>query len=227
MTLTKEDWTSLTASGLFAGIRKEEIETLLPCLSARKRQVPAGETLVFSGDPVRFVGLVLSGELLITRQELPGTRSIVACLLPGDTFGEALAALPGTESEADVSAKENACVLLLSLSGILHVCGSACAYHTRLVDNTVTLLAKRNLTLNEKLIHVTQKTTRDKVLSYLTSMQHRAHKRSFDIPLDRQGLADYLNVERSALSAELSKMKKDGLIDYKKNHFTLIVDSEE
>ncbi len=222
MTLTAKEQEVLNGAGLFSGITGKEIETLLPCLSAKKRTYAKDETVLSAGEKVAFVGIVLSGELYAERLSLYGDRSIVQAFLPGDSFGLARAVLPDAPSDVDIMAGQDCAVLFLSPSGIFHTCGKACSFHAGLVDNAVRLLARKNLSLNEKLVHVSQKTTRDKVLSYLTAIATRTGKRSFDIPFDRQGLADYLNVDRSGLSFELSKMKKDGLIDCRKNHFTLL-----
>ena len=120
-----------------------------------------------------------------------------------------------------VLADENLSVLFLNLSKTLQMCSSSCPFHARLIENLVCVLARRNLILNEKLTYVTQHTLRDKILSYLSAESIRQHSSYFDIPFDRQQLADYLNAERSALSGELSRLKKEGIIDYQKNHFFL------
>lgn len=219
--LTDADYEIIHGSVLFKGIGSTELTSLLPCLGDRKKLYPKGTWVLQAGDRISSVGLLLSGSAHIERYDYWGNRHIVTAVLPGDIFGESYAASPGSVMNVSVQADENLSVLFLDLSKTLHMCNSACPFHTRLVDNLVSLLARRNLMLNEKLTYVTQHTLRDKILSYLSAESIRQHSPYFDIPFDRQQLADYLNAERSALSSELSRLKNDGIIDYQKNHFHL------
>ena len=224
--LTRGDIDVIQRSALVAGTRKEDLESLLSCLSAQKRPFQKGAWILPAGENTDSAGLLLTGSAHIERFDYWGNRHIVNAVLPGDVFGESYAASPESVLNVSVQADEDSSVLFLQLGKVLHMCSSACAFHTRLIDNLVMLLARRNLTLNEKLTCVTQHTMRDKILSYLSSQSVRCHSSYFDIPFDRQQLADYLNAERSALSKELSKLKKEGVIDFQKNHFRLLIPVE-
>ena len=219
--LKDSDYDAIRESVLFIGIDREELTSLLPCLNAQKKDFAKGDWILRAGDRISSVGLLLTGSAHIERYDYWGNRHIVTAILPGDIFGESYAASPDSIVNVSAQADENLSVLFLNLSGILHMCSSSCPFHARLIDNLVSLLARRNLALNEKLTYVTQHTLRDKILSYLSAESIRQHSSYFDIPFDRQQLADYLNAERSALSNELSRLKKEGLIDYQKNHFYL------
>ena len=111
--------------------------------------------------------------------------------------------------------------MFMDVSRVLTVCGSACAFHARLMRNLLAVLAEKNLQFSEKLTYMTQRSTRQKLLSYLSAESLRRGAREFEIPFNRQQLADYLSVDRSALSGELSKLRGEGLLDYRKNKFTL------
>lgn len=219
--LNDSDYEAAQKSVLFAGINRAELTSMLPCLNGQKRNFAKDDWIVRTGDRISSVGLLLSGSAHIERYDYWGNRHIVTAVFPGDIFGESYAASPGSIVNVSVLADENLSVLFLNLSKTLQMCSSSCPFHARLIENLVCVLARRNLILNEKLTYVTQHTLRDKILSYLSAESIRQHSSYFDIPFDRQQLADYLNAERSALSGELSRLKKEGIIDYQKNHFFL------
>lgn len=221
--LTEDDYEVIGKSVLFKDNSKADLQSLLSCLGARKKAFARGSVVLQEGEKITSVGLLLSGAAHIERCDYWGNRHIVSAILPSDIFGEGYAAVPGSVMDVSVQTDADSCVLFLNLTRMLHMCSSACHFHTRLIDNLVLLLARRNLMLNEKLTYITQHTLRDKILAYLSAESVRQHSSYFDIPFDRQQLADFLNAERSALSGELSRLKKDGIIDYQRNHFHLIV----
>ena len=225
--LTDEDYEVIGKSILFKNIGREDLKALLPCLGENRRTFAKDSVILRAGGKLSSVGLLLSGAAHIERCDYWGNRHIVTAIQPGDIFGEGYAAVPGSTMNVSVQADDDSSILFLDLSRMLHMCTSACQFHARLIDNLVLLLAQRNLKLNEKLTHITQHTLRDKILSYLSSESIRQHSSYFDVPFDRQQLADFLNAERSALSGEISKLKKEGIIDYQKNHFRLIVPVDE
>lgn len=225
--LTDADYDVIGQSILFQGMSRDELTELLPCLGEYKETFAKESFILRAGGEISSVGLLLSGAAHIERCDYWGNRHIVSAIRPGDLFGEGYAAVPASIMNVSVQADEKSSILLLDLSRMLHMCSSACQFHARLIDHLVLLLAKKNLMLNEKLTYVTQHSLRDKILSYLSSESIRQHSSYFDIPFDRQQLADFLNSERTALSGELSRLKKEGVIDYQKNHFRLLVPVEE
>ena len=216
----------LCGSALFAGLIPEEVERLLGCLNGVERRFKKDEYLLRAGEPARALGILLSGRLRIVRDEYTGERNVVAEIGPADVFAESYACLEERPSEVSVFAASDAAVLFIETRRLLTSCPNTCRWHARLIMNLVALLANKNITLNEKLSHVTQRSTRRKLLSYLSSEALRAGASEFDIPFDRQELADYLAVDRSAMSAELSRMSADGLIRYRRNKFTLLSPKE-
>src|SRR5699024_8999030 len=159
-------------------------------------------------------GLLLSGEVHIVQDDLWGKESILSRVGPGELFSEAYAAVPGTVSLVNAIAARESRVLLLNITRAMQPCAQACPFHRHLVRNFLACMAEKNLRLAQKITHTLPKTIRGRVLSYLSAEAIRQGGRSFTIPFSRQQLADYLCVERSALSAELSKMRQDGLIDF-------------
>ena len=211
----------IRSSRLFSGLGDEELTAVLGCLGAEERSFPKDAFVLRTGDAANDVGLVLSGSVLVIQEDIWGNRNILARSGPGQTFAAAYACAPGSRLNVSVIAEAPAAVMLLGVGRMLSVCPSACAHHSRMIRNLLGELAEKNLRLSEKLTHMGQRTTRAKLMSYLSAEAQRLGKYEFDIPFSRQQLADYLAVERSGLSLELGKMRGEGLIDFHRNHFIL------
>jgi CRP-like cAMP-binding protein len=169
------------------------------------------------------MGLVVSGCVLVIQEDLWGHRNILSKCHAGDFFGEPYAASPGAVLNVSVVADEDCDIILLNVQRLLVSCPTVCEHHQKLIRNLVGVLANKILILNDKITHVGKRTTRDKLLSYLSSVSIRQASLSFDIPFDRQQLADYLCIDRAAMSSEISKLQKEGLIKTNRNHFELTV----
>lgn len=211
----------LQNSQLFFGITLDEIESMLGCLDARAEQFSKGEYIFRSGDTSEVLGLVIHGNALIIQEDFWGNRNILSPIEQGECFGETFACAPGSVLNVSVIAQSQTTILFLNVKRILSVCPSTCSHHTQIIRNLLSSLAYKNLNFNEKITHLTQRTTRTKLLSYLSAEAKRHHKAAFDIPFSRQQLADYLSVDRSGLSVELCKMRDEGLLDFNRNHFVL------
>ena len=184
---------------------------------------PKEAFLLRAGDTADSIGLVLAGTVLIIQEDIWGNRNILSKAGPGQTFAAAYACAPGSGLNMSVIAETPVTALFLSVTRILNVCPSACSHHSRIIRNLLGELAGKSLRLSEKLTHMGQRTTRAKIMSYLSAEAQRLGTYEFDVPFSRQQLADYLGVERSGLSLELGKMKKDGLLEYHRSHFVLTV----
>ncbi|MDY3037739.1 MAG: Crp/Fnr family transcriptional regulator [Eubacteriales bacterium] len=213
----------IRSSQLFSGISENELAIMLSCLDTKKESFPKDAFLLRVGDTAESIGLVLSGSVLIIQEDIWGNRNILLKTGPRQSFAAAYACAPGSVLNVSVVAETPVTVMFLNVKRILNVCSSVCAHHSRIIRNLLGELAEKNLRFSEKLIHVGQRTTRAKLMSYFSAEAQRLGKYEFDIPFSRQQLADYLGVERSGLSLELGKMKKDGLLDFYKSHFILKV----
>lgn len=211
----------LKKSNLFSGVSSEEINAMLKCLSARLKHYKKEEFIIRSGDYIRSVGMMLSGTSLIIQEDFWGKRTIISEVLPGTIFAETYACIPTLPIEMSVISDSECDVLFLDFNKILHVCTSSCTFHTRLIQNFLSSIARRNMVLTKKMQHMSKKTIREKLLSYLSAESLKSNSSTFDIPFNRQQLADYLSIDRSALSNELSKLQEEGILTYKKNRFTL------
>ena len=209
----------MTSSPLFRDIAPADLASLLDCLDARERAYEKGAWLLRRGEWTDRLGLVLSGTVHILREDFWGSRSIVGLAGPGEIFAESYA-LAGEPLEVSVLAASDARVLFLRVETALTGCG-------QLTRNLTALLAEKNLTLTRKMRHMARRTTREKLLSYLSAQALRSGGPEFDIPMDRQQLADYLAVDRSAMSAALGKLRDEGVLEFRKNHFRLLQPGEQ
>lgn len=219
----KEFVSVIRSSLLFSGISEDELHAMLACLKAEKRSFAKGSFVLRAGDTAESIGLVLSGSVLIVQEDVWGNRNILSKAAPGQTFAAAYACAPGSRLNVSVIAETPVTAMFLNVKRVLNVCPSACAHHSRIIRNLLGELAEKNLRFGEKLTHMGQRTTRGKLLSYFSAEAQRLGSYEFDIPFSRQQLADYLAVERSGLSQELGKMRREGLLDFHKSHFILKV----
>lgn len=215
---------TLLRAPLFRGISREDLPGLLKGLDARERRYDRGETVLRRGNRADRMGLVLSGTLHIVKEDFWGSRTIVGLARPGEVFAEAYACLGNEPLEVSVLAAEAAEVLFLSGAQALP---ADLPGADKFTQNLLTMLAGRNLTLTRKIGHMARRTTRDKLISYLSAQAMQAGQPEFDIPLDRQQLADYLAVDRSAMSTTLGKLRDEGVLTFRKNHFHLLKEMEE
>ena len=212
----------LQGTKLFSGMAPAKIEELLRCLNAHPIKYGAGETIVVEGSEVREVGIVLSGHARSLRSDAAGNQLIITLLETGSFIGVLLAASRDRRSPVSVQAQEPVTVLFFSAERLMTPCEKNCAKHGLLLRNYFDSISEKSLVLHDRIDCLIRHTVREKVLAYLQRAAEEAHSGSFTIPLDRSAMASYLNVERSALSRELSRMKRDGLIDYSKNRFHLL-----
>jgi CRP-like cAMP-binding protein len=211
----------LKQSPLFKDIDSADLTALLSCLSALKRSAGKNEFIFSAGEAAVYVGIVLSGSVNVIQEDFWGNRTILTHVTPGELFGEAFACAPVPNLPVSVIAAEKSEILLIDANRIITTCPAACTFHARLIANMLEILSMKNINLIQKIEHITKRTTREKLLSYLSEQARKAKNPSFDIPFNRQELADYLSVDRSAMSAELSKMQEEGILRYKRNHFEL------
>ncbi len=214
----------LVGTSLFAGLNGEEIARVLTCLGAHTRAYDRDQVICPAGGVTSFIGVVLSGSVVMEHQDAWGNRSLLSRMGPGDTYAEMYALIPGEPMPVSIVAATDCHVLRLQAAKLGQVCGRACTFHTQLVRNLLRVMAQRNLDLTRRMFHTSPKTIRARLMSYLSDESMRARSRIFTIPYDRQQLADYLGVDRSALSNELGKMRREGLLRCVRNRFELSED---
>ena len=208
-------------SRLFSGISHDDLEKMLYCLSARAVKYKKDDFVLLAGDTTDFVGLIIDGGIRIIRDDQEGNSTILTELIKSEIFAEVFACAGISDSPVTIQATEATEVLWLNYRKIITVCGTNCLYHTKLVENMIQLLAEKNLLLNDKIEILSKRSTKDKLLCFFDKQRGTAKK--FSVPYNREEMACYLCVDRSAMSNELSKMRKAGLIKFKGNTFEILV----
>lgn len=212
----------LSQCPLFSGISQEELKSMLSCLDGKIIKTAKGSPVFLEGEPATFVGVVLSGKVQILRTDFYGNRSVLTVVSPGGLFAEAFACAEVETLPVSAVALESTSVLLLDCKRVLTSCPNACPFHSKLVRNLLRGIAQKNLMLTQKIRCMSQKTTREKLMEFLLEQAKQHSRAEFVIPYDRQALADYLGVERSAMSAEISKLRKAGQIDCTGSRFRIL-----
>lgn len=208
-------------ASLFNNVSSEDIPQLLQCLSSTTKTYRKGEFIYRIGDKTSSLAMLLSGEIHVQTEDYWGNQTIISEITPGNIFAEAYALSSDTPLSINAVAVSDCTVLFMRSLNIVSPCCNACNFHSQLIQNFAMTLANKNLQLTGKLEQMSQRTTRNKLLAYLSNQAIKADKTSFEIPFNRQQLADYLAVDRSAMSSELSKLRDEGLLEFNKNKFTL------
>ncbi len=216
----QEVFRTIKENSLFKGIEFADFSSMFSCLSATVKKYEKKEVIVLTGNKIDFVGIVLSGKVKITKEDLNGNQNILAEIIPTEIFGEVFACAGVSKSPVTVTASEDCELLLLNFRKIVTSCEKSCTFHNKLVENMLKIIAYKNLFLNQKVDILSKRSIREKIFCFFD--YSRNNKKEFIIAFNREELASYLCIDRSALSAQLSRMKKEGLIKYNKNYFELL-----
>lgn len=208
-------------SKIFEEISEKDLKALHFCFKTRVFEVKKGNILIDEGEPFESIVLVLDGHLRSIINDYYGNSSILADYTNGETVGVEEAFSGNTTAQYTLIAIEDTQVLTMNKYAVIKPCDNRCPRHTQFQNNLVKIISQKNIELMQKFNHITKPSTKEKVLSYLQYVSKQQNSKYFDIPFNRQELADYLSVDRSALSFELSKLKKQGILDFTKNHFML------
>ena len=207
---------------LFDSIAPADIEGMLRCFGASLKRAGKNTAILSEGDPADYVGILLRGSANVVRQDYYGVRSIVGRVEVAQMFAESFACADVATMPVSVVANEECHYLLIPCQRITVGCANACSFHSQMIFNLLKAVAARNLEFHQKLEITAKRTTREKLMAYLLGQAKLAGSSTFTIPYDRQALADYLGVERSAMSAEISRLRSDGIILSKRNEFTIL-----
>ena len=217
----KEFLPVLKNTKLFSSVGEEEIGSMLSCLGARLRTYKKGEYVLRQGEHLEEIVLLASGRVLIQKEDYWGNRSILGEIGVGEIFGEAYVAPESGALLNDVAALEDSAVFFFDAKRVITTCSSACRFHSMVVRNLFYAVSEKNRSLVQKLDHISRRTTREKLISYLSEEAKRQNRADISIPFNRQQLADYLSVDRSAMSNELCRMRDEGLLKFERNRFWL------
>lgn len=216
------DYDMLSRLPLFSGINAENVQVMLQCLGSWFQTLHKGEFPILAKDEVPYVGIILKGRIHMIHEDAWGDTAILSDLGPGHLFGETFACGAMRRSSVTFQAIRKTRILALPFHKVLHTCQNSCPFHYRLIENMLYMAADKNAQLMEKLEIVSKKTLRRKILTYLSFQAEHQDSRTFELPMSRTQLADYLCADRTAVSRELARMKQEGRIDFDKNTFTLL-----
>lgn len=209
-------------SPLFQGVKEEELTAMLGCLDGHIREYKKDTAIFRWGDKVSQIGLILKGNVHITKESYWGKESLLVRLGPGELFGEVYACVQNASFDGTATAASDVKIMFLDLKKVLTTCSSACRFHTKLIQNLLGVLAEKNLYFSRKIDCLTPHTIRAKLMEYFSQQVRVGGSRKFMVPFTRQQLADYLSVDRSSMTVELYKMKDERMIDFEKNLFTIL-----
>lgn len=212
----------LKTSKLFVGLENEEIIAMLACLGAKLSTYKKGEYVLRQGEYLSNVFILVEGSLLIQNDDYWGNRSILRQISPGEMFGESYIAPESDALLNDVAAITDSTVIFFDLKKVIGTCSSACPFHTKAVQNLFFAISEKNRKLVQKMGHISKRSTREKLISFLSDEAKKRNSSDFTIPFNRQQLADFLSVDRSAMSKELCKLRDEGLLEFDKNSFRLL-----
>lgn len=213
---------TLKRSRLFSGVGDDEVSSMLHCLQARLQTYKKGEYVFRQGQHVNHITILVEGKILVQRDDFWGNRSIMNVISVGEMFGEAYIAPDSGTILNDVIAEEDSAVIFFDVQRILTTCQSACKFHSMVIQNLFFAISEKNRKLVQKIGHMSKRSIRTKLISYLSDEAKRQNSSSFTIPFNRQQLADFLSVDRSAMSNELCKMRDEGLLTFDRNKFRLL-----
>lgn len=220
--LCEDFYDNLNVMSIFHGIEKAEMKSMLKCLGSYIRDYNKEQYIFMSDDDIDAVGIILSGKVHMIREDLWGNRTLLVTIKLGELFGETFACNMNQHATVSFQAASDARILFLPFSRVMHSCSMACKFHHRLIENMVTIIASKNVTLMDKVDVISKKTLREKIATYLLQEAGKQNSPYLDIPLGRVQLAEYLCANRSALTRELNMMKEEGFIDFDKNSFHIL-----
>ena len=218
----KKYYGQLTKNVLFKNMDVNKLEGVLNCLSAKEKCYKKNDFILLQGEQIKSVGIVLSGSINIIKEDLDGNINILAHLGTNEIFAEVFAFADIEECPVSVQAAENCDILFIDCKRILKTCDKSCLFHSTLIENMISLIAKKNILQNQKIEIISRRTTREKLKTYFNTLVLSSHSKKFTIPYNREALANFLCVDRSALSRELSAMRDEGIIRFNKNEFEII-----
>lgn len=207
---------------LFNNFNLNDLESILNCLSAKVNYYKKKDLIIQQGTHIHYVGIVLSGGIQIIKEDIEGNINILSHLGINDIFAEAFAYADIYECPITVQATENCEIIFIDCKRIIKTCNNACVFHWNLIENMLSMIARKNIMLNQKMEILSKRTTREKLLAFFNTQVQMNHSKKFSIPYNREGLAFYLCVDRSALSRELSNMRDEGLLKFNKNEFEIL-----
>ncbi|NMA67127.1 MAG: Crp/Fnr family transcriptional regulator [Clostridiaceae bacterium] len=220
--MEKEYLLSLKKCELFDDIEIDEIKALVSCLTPTIQKYNRNDIVVNIGDDFQSLGIILEGEASVYKETLSGNRFLLKKIEAGEMFGEIAAFARQKRWPAIIQANTVLTVCFIPQDRIVGRCSSLCSFHTRLITNMIGIISERALMLRKKIDYISIKTMRSKLCTFLYEHYIRNGTNMFKIPMNREQLAEFLNVSRPSMSRELSRMKEEGIIDFHLSTFKIL-----
>ena len=217
----REQIEEIASCPLFQGIQKDDLPPMMKCLGYHTASYKKGDYISLEEEDIKNIGIILRGKVDMVKEDLWGNKTILVRMKVGELFGETFACASSSISMASFCAASDADILFIPFKRVMRTCARTCGFHHRLIENMVTLIADKNRELIQKVEVISKRTLREKILAYLSVQAQVQGTKYFEVPLGRLEMADYLCADRSALTRELSNMRKEGLLDYDKNVFRI------
>lgn len=216
------DYEILMKCALFKGILAKDLPHLLQCLKVHVKHFEPGQYIFSLGDEVNYIGILLSGRVEIVKENITGNRTIIAFLTPSQLFGEGIVCTKKRLAPVSIHVSSVSSILFIPYTYIIKSCGNACSFHTQLITNMLSILGEKNFLLNTKIDFLILKGIQEKLITYLLLESQKNNSNAFNIPLNRNELAEFLNISRTSMCRELAVLKAENLLDYYKNSFKLL-----
>ncbi|MDD2233781.1 MAG: Crp/Fnr family transcriptional regulator [Desulfitobacteriaceae bacterium] len=207
----------LIKSALFDNIETNDLRTMLACLKPKISKFHKNDLIAAAGEKFEKMGIMLSGEAAVIKENIAGNRMIMAILQPGDLFGEAVVFSHKSVWPATIIAQKPCYAMFLAREKILGQCNKACNWHRTIIENMLRLISDKTLMLNKQVEYLSMKSMREKISSFLIEQYEKAGDTTFILPMMRNELADFLNVSRPSMSREMGRMRDEGIIDFHKS----------
>lgn len=217
-----EKWIEVLSNTLlFQDIGHQDLSGMMDCIRPKMLSYKKNKYMALTGDKFEGIGIILEGSATVIKENVSGNRVIMSMLEPGDMFGEMAAFSSLGQWPATVQAQEDSKVIFISSEKIVGNCPHNCAGHKMLIMNMLKIISEKALNLNKKVEYLTIKSMRGKLSMFLLEQYYKSEKRTFMLPMNRNELADFLNVSRPSMSREMSRMREEGIIDYYMSSFKI------
>jgi len=213
----------LHSISLFDGLTDMEIDHLLKCMLTFKKEFDKGEIAYLEQENIKYIGIILSGSVHMIKEDIWGHRTLLSYMEAGELFGESMAVQKVNLASVTFQCAEKSEIMFVPATNIIHTCPMQCHFHQKLAENMFNLLGEKSLRLMEKINIASKPTLREKILAYLSLLSQKQNKRTVESPLNRTALAEYLDANRSSMTRELTNMKEEGIIDYDRNTYRILI----
>ncbi len=212
----------IKSSPLFKDIETNSILSITSEWYSKIESYDKDNFIFLEGETLKNIGIILLGSAQIITYDFYGNKNIIASLEKSQLFGEAFVCALKNTMPMNVLATENTKVLFINYKEMTKIKNTNSLIIDKIKNNMLKIISEKNILLNKKIDLLSKRSTKEKILAYLYSVSKNAKSKTFTINLNRQELADFLSIERTAMSSKLSSLQREGVIKYDKNNFEIL-----